>query len=92
MRQRRETLKSSVMRNVLIALNYIENAHHALTLAIKDELNCNQTERNDLYEYGLSDLDIHKVKLANIKKSILSITGNRRLKELDEVEQLDNAA
>jgi len=81
---KRNTLESSVKSNVLTALNYIENAYTALCVAIKDENQLGSIDRNQLYQYGMSDAQIHKVKLANIKKAILSITGNQRYKPVKE--------
>ena len=75
-------LKNDVMSHLLTALEYIDNAHYLIAKAVKDEKKLSYTERNELYDYGLSDIQIHKVKLSNMKKAILSITGNIRFRQL----------
>lgn len=87
-KERRDTLKSTVIKNALIALSYIDNAHKALALAIKDEKGSGVTSRHDVYDYGLSNVNFHKVKLANVKKAIMSITGNRRYQDIEELEPI----
>ena len=70
------------MNNVLTALTYIDRAHAALATAIAEEKDSSMAYINELYDYGLSEAHLHKVKLANIKKSILSITGNKTYKQI----------
>lgn len=75
-----EKLDKRVLRNVAVALNHIENAYASLKLSLSEEKDCNEARRNELYDYGISDAQIHLVKLSNVKKALLSITGNRSYK------------
>lgn len=72
-----DTLQQAVKKDVLLALEHIEIAYEALAYAIENEMDLHPTELNDFYNYGLDAAEIHKVKLANIKKSILSITEKK---------------
>lgn len=82
----RLTVKGNVMKNVLTALTYIDNAYAILKTALKNEKIDSISYLTELYEYGLSDAQLHLVKLANIKKSISSITGNRTYKQVEDQE------
>lgn len=73
------SVKKHVIRNVMIAFNYIDNAYSALKEVLKRENCLTESERNAFYTYGLTDLNIHKIRLFNVKKSLMSITGNQRL-------------
>jgi hypothetical protein len=73
------TFKKFVMNNILIAFNYIDNAHAALEHALKNERNMNEADRNALYSYGLDQVNLDKVRLANVKKSLSAIKGSYRL-------------
>lgn len=87
----RTTIRKNVMTNLQTALQYIENAHHILTSAIEEERKLTVNERNQLFDYGLADVNIHKVKVANVKKSILSIVGNNGCRDLKVLEHSELA-
>lgn len=86
------SLKTNVLCNLLTALEYVNNAYYLIDKSLKDERRLTCQERNQLFDYGLSDVNIHKVKLANVKKAILSITGTRRFKDLKEVGHAESLA
>jgi hypothetical protein len=83
------------MQNVITAFNFIDNAHAALAYALKNERNMNEADRNALYNYGLGNINIDKVRLANVKKSLSVIKGSYRLPndkhEVDGEEIMDRA-
>lgn len=86
------SLKSSVMMNLVAALEYINKAYTLIDKALKEEKKLSYQERNQLFNYGLSDVNIHKVRLANVKKAILSITGNKKFRDLKEVDHAESLA
>ncbi len=81
------TIRKNVMMNLHTALHYVENAHHILSNAINNERKLTVQERNQLFDYGLADVNLHKVKVSNIRKSINSIMGNNGCRDLKVIEQ-----
>lgn len=63
----------------MVAFNHIDNAYSALQLALKNERNMNESDRNALYSYGLDKANLDKVRLANVKKSLEAIKGSYRI-------------
>jgi len=82
----RYNLEKTVVRNILIAMNYVDNAFMAIELCLKEEFNL-ESERNDLYTYGLTDAHIHKAKLLGVKKALKCITGNLKYKDAGKHEK-----
>lgn len=74
-------LKGFINNNIIVALTHIENAYNALKYALDNEKESHPTQLNDLYTYGLDTADFHKIKLYNIKKSILSIIEPRQYRK-----------
>lgn len=71
-------MKKEIVDNVSIALNYIENAYHALKYHVENERSLNEKQRESLYKYGLDLARLNIVKLANAKKALLSVTANMK--------------
>lgn len=69
--------------NLSVALNYVENAHEQFNYYITHENKLNDKDRETFYLYGREKLRMNLVRLSNIKKSILAILGNKRMKNVD---------
>lgn len=75
-----KSLEHAVIANLSIALNYVENAYDNLNYYVKNEKDLTEIEREKLYTYGILLAQLNVVKLATVKKSLLKITDNKRIK------------
>lgn len=75
------SIEKQIIPILSVALNYIENAYQMLNFFVENEDSLNEVERERYYDYGRDTLDMSLVRLVNVKKSLLAITGNKRIVE-----------
>ncbi len=72
-------MEKQLISNLSIAMNYIENAYEQLNYYVKNEDSMKQSERDKFYCYGRDKLRTNLIRLVNIKKSINTIVGNKKM-------------
>jgi hypothetical protein len=74
---RNNHLKKMVRLRVAEALSLLDKAHKILTNALQDEKAGCLVSSTSFYDYGMTDINLHKMRIGNASKGLRAILAKR---------------